>query len=480
MIFGITHNLDGSPIRRLPKSVKVGIGYPRGKGVNVFLAPLPANVAQKLGAVAGTIAWAIQYTVSPQWKDAKTQWYLTRESAEEDYPKIRNAATVIDFPGKLPYFTFLRLENEEYVHDFEAIAAHGPKPTEIGIIFTTDNPFETKMANWSASELRCFGDGKTGQRLVKLAATPEEKTAAAEAVASGSKWFTVDVCRTGGCSYSRPTERMVNGKPKAYPPECKPSGDLTFQLINNFRLGGRAYLHTGGEVSIAQTHSALDEVGSLTGGLLTGIPFRLIVKPFKTNHNGIPGKAYAIHVEAYENAQAGKAIRKILDQASGFRQIAGVAGLERETAAVPRLAAAPMVELGSGLDVDESDGFEGLQESAAVAKNMADEFYHETTAEAPVTVSDRAAASTEAASEQLAQALAQSPAHGPHAVNIRGGSDSPPETVQSLKAYRINQEELKQQLQASVVQDPAPPPTAQTSAPPPTSQRKDPFGLFKK
>ncbi len=39
VLYGITHQADGSLIIREPRILKVGIGLPRGPSINVWIAP---------------------------------------------------------------------------------------------------------------------------------------------------------------------------------------------------------------------------------------------------------------------------------------------------------------------------------------------------------------------------------------------------------------------------------------------------------
>lgn len=454
MIFGLTHQPDGTPISRIPKSVKVQIGSPRGPGINVFMDRIPAPAAQKIGLQPGDTGWVIEWTATNKWSDAKRIYYPNREACEENYPKVRATAAKIDHPSKLSYFTFCRLEGDEYVHDFQAIEAHGVRPTQIGIIFTSDDPFETKMANWSASELRCFGDGKTAQRLVKLAETPEEKALAQEAIEAGGKYFFYEKCAMAGCPFSLPSVY----KDRKIPPACKPSGDLTFQLINNLRLGGRAYLHTGGVVSIPQIESALNEIRYLTGGVVSKIPFKLIVKKFKTNVDGRPGHAYGMQLEVYENKMGLRAIDRLLGQAAEFQSLAG------RTTVAPPASEAPLA-LASGALIDDGDDEDGgLQESAVLAQAMANEFYHET-AEIP-TVAEQAAEATVVATTDLKKELEAQQQRSETAQAIMADAKPEPE--------RITTDKLNEKLAAIDAKMQA---AAEAPPPPPTDApvKKNPF-----
>lgn len=302
VMFGITHELDGSLIIREPKILKVGIGLPKGPALTVWIA---ADGKWKLAR--GYAKDAIQ-----------TFTCDTRAQAEELYWKQLPGAPVCPYPRKAPYFLFTKSAivngEERFVPDFDAIEAHGSMPTEIDIIPMDDSPFTGSYQMWSSSDLRCSGDGVTASRVLSMAATPEEKALATEAAQAGLKHFPIlGACWTGDCRFSK----EANGKPSL----CKPGGDLKFQLASNLRVGGTAYFHTTGFRSISSIFSSLQRISMLTSGRLAGVPLKMVLRPFRSNHNGQAATHHAVSLEF--RAPDVKALReKLLESVFSFRELA--------------------------------------------------------------------------------------------------------------------------------------------------------------
>jgi len=343
-LYGITHQIDGSPIVREAKLVKVGIGMPKGKSAMVWTESRD-----------GKLAWC----VSAGYEKGKTTVtrFASRGEAERHYDATAPKSPECPYPRKISWFTFTRpTADGSFEPDFDAIEAHGPMPSEIDIVFMADDPFAGEYQMWSASELKCHGNGIDAMRVLGLAATDEEKALAAEMKAAGQKMFPIiDGCWTRGCPYQKPEVR--NGK--ECPSPCKPSGDLRFQLVRNLRVGGTCYFHTTGYRSISQIFSSLYRIKTLTGGLLVGIPLVMVLRPYKTNHNGQAATQYGVSLEF--RADTIEALRKnMIEQALSFR----------------RAIAAPPAMLPAGSEDMIEDGDEEQPEAVRAAA-MAAEFYPE-------------------------------------------------------------------------------------------------------
>jgi hypothetical protein len=281
MIYLVTHNLDGTPIVKLPKTTKVGIGMPKGKAIHTYIS----NANQ----------WVVEIGYDSKSSKAVVHKFDSRKAAQAFYREQWSGVPVCPFPRKLSYFTFLQPSpSGEYVHDFDVIEANGPKPTSVDVFFMVADPMDSGMRYWSASELKCHGDGLNAWRVLAMAESPEEKAAAADAKARGEREFKVlDACSVGGCRFSAPT--VSNGKEG--PPPCKMSGELEFQLASNIRIGTKSFYHTTGRRTIEAMNSALIDMATITGGSLRGIPAQLVVKGFTSNHNGQAARQYYVHPE---------------------------------------------------------------------------------------------------------------------------------------------------------------------------------------
>lgn len=309
MLYGVTHTLEGQPIIRLPKACKVGIGNPKGKAIHVWI---------ERSAKTGKLYWRVE---TGYGKEAAVEAFENRKDAETFYGEKSKTVGDCPFPRRLPYFTFLKpMPDGTFAHDFDAIERHGAKPTAIDIVFLANEPFKSAFQMWSASELKCIGDGRNAQRVLSMATTEEEKRLAAEAKAAGAKMFPiVDSCFLAGCQYTKET---TDSRGKVQPPPCKIGTDLEFQLANDLRVGAKAFLHSTGFRTTTYLFSSLESVKMLTGGHLMGVPMKLVVRPFKAVHNGQPSTQYAIAVEfRAEDIDAIK--RKLIAQAFEFRQLAG-------------------------------------------------------------------------------------------------------------------------------------------------------------
>ena len=271
VLYGLTHTEEGVPIIRESRLLKVSIGLPRGKALNVW------TVNQD-----GKLKWKV---VRGFKRDAMKTWtFDTRNQAETFYAQNIGDAPICNYPRKIPFYTFTRPvlgEDgiETFLPDFAAIEAHGACPTEIDVVFFDDNPFNGAYQFWSTSELKCKGDGINAMRVLTMAPPEVQKQLA------GEKYFNiVDGCWTRGCQYAQK--------------ECKPGGDLKFQLANNIRLGGTAYFHTTGYRSISQIFSSLERIKTLTRGRLVGLPLKMTLRPYKvTPPDGQPTTQYGVSLE---------------------------------------------------------------------------------------------------------------------------------------------------------------------------------------
>jgi len=311
VLYGLTHDaLTGAEIIRVPRTVKVGIGRPAGPDIFVFI-----NMAGK---------WSVETGLRDQdgKRQAKIVRFDKREAAVTYYREQRKTVQELRYPMKLAYFTFSKPMGDGSLDpDWDAIERHGALPTEIDIVFMDNEPLRAAYEMWAASGIQCRGDGINAERILSMA-TDDQKELVEEAKGLGSKFFTIhEGCCLRGCPYAQPTEV----RKREVSPLCKPHASLSFQLINDIRLGAQARFDTTSAKSIAQLHSSLLVLRSFTGGgsaergFVSGIPLRLFLRPWKTNHNGQTGKAYAVSIEV--RAESIEALRrKIIAAGADFRQ----------------------------------------------------------------------------------------------------------------------------------------------------------------
>lgn len=412
VLYGITHERDGRPIIRESRVLKVGIGLPRGRGLDVWQHPKDGKWYFRM---------AVKKNGRVDFDFCNPNKGMTREEAEKFYRDNYHKAEEVTYPRKLSYFTFTRRNVQEdgsevMEPDFEAIEAHGPTPREIDIVFLDDNPFQGEYAMWSASELKCHGDGITALRVLSMAANPEERALAEEAEKAGGRHFPIiNGCWADNCSYSK---EVVKGN-KTYPSPCKPSGDLKFQLIGNIRVGGTAYYHTSGYRSISQIFSSLERIKGLTGGRLAGIPLKMVLRSYKTKHNGQAATQYGVSLEFRADDVA--SLRKnLMEQAFKFR----------ETIAPPARALLQAADETAPIVVEEDDEEHPIGAQAVYDEYYATEEDDERQAEPPRSKAAKASdAKTEALKKRLAEESArrnQAAASAPPTPEEQPFADEPP------------------------------------------------------
>jgi len=318
-LYGITHDPStGVAQVRVPRAIKISIGKPQGKALHVYLA--------KNGQ--GELRWFLE---TGSGKDATFVNFATKEECRKAYFDAKKNAPDRKAPEKLDYFTFMKsssLADGTLEPDFDAIEKHGVKPRAIDIVFTDDTPFAAFYEMYSKAALLCRGDGINAERSVEWPQSNDEKKAAAEAKAAGKKMFPIlDGCWTRGCPFAKPTTNARGYEVR----QCAPHGTLSLQLVSDIRLGSRAQYSTTGIRTVSQLFSSLVELATFTGGgnpeagYVRSIPLKMTLQPFKTNHNGQPGKAYAVSLEFRAESLAGLK-QKLLEFSENFnaqpRQIA--------------------------------------------------------------------------------------------------------------------------------------------------------------
>jgi hypothetical protein len=299
----MTHDaVNKRPMVRQVRMLKVGIGFPKGPNIHAFIAP--------------SGEWVVEEGDS---KPPKRTKFKTMAEAKAFYADRRRSVPERKYPSKFPYFTFLRTGMDGgFVHDFEAIERHGSMPTEIEIVFLTDTPLEQAMEWWTAAEKKCEGNGIDARRRVDLAATEEEKKLADAARKAGEQYFPIiDGCHMRGCKYSHGEK-----------PFCKPHSRLMFQLAYNPTLGGTAVFDTTGWRSGGNMFSCLHQIRSITGrgdadiGTVAGIPLQMVLRPYRTSHNGQPSTQYGISIQL-RASDAQSLVRNVIAKADEFRMLTG-------------------------------------------------------------------------------------------------------------------------------------------------------------
>jgi hypothetical protein len=332
-LYGLLHDPAGNEILRQVRTMKVAFGLPKGGDVHVWIGAqdkwyVQGGNARRSGRLA---AEAFEKRT-----DAQLRYVALRKDFDDLVKKAKDPKDVVkSYPQKIPYFTFLRLGmGGDYVHDFDAIEQHGPIPSEIDIVFLTDQPFDYSYGWYTEARLNCRGDGMVGRRHIEAAVKLNGDKAAADAAAArGERYFEVRQCFVSGC-------------PMAEKKMCKPHGRLFFQLVNQPRFGGTVTYDTTGFRSVSQLYSCIRELKAVTGhgdpdrGYIAGIPLKLVMRPYKVTHDGKQGVQYGVSLE-YRAANAVELRRMLVQQGQEFRTAIAPEGRERLRIAAPADGAIP-------------------------------------------------------------------------------------------------------------------------------------------
>lgn len=332
-MYGVTHDETGALTARVPRATKVAIGKPKGKALHVYLSQM----------TDGGVGWVLEIGAG---RAIKQRVYKLEDLnlLKKDYQAYRlgEDTPMRPAPEKLGYFTFFKeAKDGGQVHDFDAILRHGVKPKEVEIVLTDPQPFDAHYAFWSASELRCRGNGIDAKRSVNFTPTKEDMEAAAAAKANGARFFVIENgCWTRGCPYAKTVQK--GGREYK---QCGPTASLSMQLLNDIRLGAKAEYTTTGYRTISQLAGGLNELATFTGGgdpangTVRGIPLVLTMGQFRTNHNGQPGTAFSVWIEF--RATSIKAMQaKLTETAEAFGMIQTI----KPAPAARQIAAPPPVE----------------------------------------------------------------------------------------------------------------------------------------
>lgn len=287
MLIGITHDINKTPIIKEVKVLKVGIGVPKGRAVYVYLK------SSRWMIRVGKFTNDKLSMVTVNGPDGHPG-FATRTEAQSWFSSNKEGIAISNRPQKIPFFTFTKRiirevkgkPEESFEPDFDAIEAHGEMPREIDIVFMAENPLFQQYQAWSATELKCSGDGVAAQRILEMG--NDKWPGWKEANAAKQKTFPVTECWVSGLC------------PIAEKGECKPTSVLTFQLANDIRVGATSYFTTTSIRSAIQLASSLASIRGLAervGAGISNTPLKLVLAPFRTNHDNKPATQYGVSLE---------------------------------------------------------------------------------------------------------------------------------------------------------------------------------------
>ncbi len=304
MLKGITHTADGTPIIKEVKVLKVGIGVPKGRAVYIYIKDKRWMIR------VGKFDKEKLTMVTVNGPDGQPG-FATRAEAQSWFQSNKESIVISNRPQKIPFFTFTKRiirevkgkPEESFEPDFDAIEAHGEMPREIDIVFMAENPLFQQYQAWSATELKCSGDGTDAQRLIELG--NDNWPGWKEASAAKLKNFPVTQCWVSGLC------------PIAEKGECKPTSVLTFQLANDIRVGATSYFTTTSIRSAIQLASSLASIRGLAervGAGISNTPLKMVLAPFRTNHDNKPATQYGVSLEL--RSQDVKKLRQLLAESA--------------------------------------------------------------------------------------------------------------------------------------------------------------------
>lgn len=262
-ILGLTHDETGTPLQRLPVSIKVSIG----------LAP-----DEKAGR---------------------------------------------KHPSKLDHFTFLRKEMDRggeasWAPDPEITQAYGDRPREVGVVFISnriDDVFRTSYAWWTQTECRCRGElvhVEGGEWRMQATRRTQKNP---EGEPWPGKYRYSDGPRKG-----QPVEGCGDGCPDLEMGNCKPSGDLYFLLDRFPAMGFICRIHTTSYRSIRQIYSALHQLEQTFGGL-SGHRMMLKVRPEKGTYTDANGKKHTTTLQILSLELSAQDWQELIDHSTEVQRL---------------------------------------------------------------------------------------------------------------------------------------------------------------
>lgn len=191
--------------------------------------------------------------------------------------KISSRGNKFRAPKKQDYFTVTRTvrdEQDNFTIDKDIHEKVGPRPTSLDIFFMFDDMernFLTSYSMYVGKKCVCRGDGETAERTDK----------------EGKKETVTCPCE------------FLNGVNKdGINYVCKPSGLLLCMLKVSNRIGGVHTFRTHSWNSIQNIMASYQQLSMMTGGLMAGIPFKLVLMA-KTQQDktGATRTLYVVNLE---------------------------------------------------------------------------------------------------------------------------------------------------------------------------------------
>ncbi len=235
-------------------------------------------------------------------------------------------------PVKFDHFVVTGLERTDkgkgdFIADPEVMQIIGPEAKELDVLLLHDDPdmnLQSKLSLYFKAMQWCVGNGEEGYRRNK------------DEHAKGIEQWDEMVC---------PCQEKTGEKPR-----CKSTFVLSVMLPQAPKIGGVYKFRSTSEISLINLKSSMEFISSITGGILGGIPLKLVLQPQTVTPKGIVTKVYVANLEFRGD------ILELLEAATttGQRRAVGFQQTRKLRAQIDRLLLAPPE---SETDEDIADEF---------------------------------------------------------------------------------------------------------------------------
>lgn len=275
MIFNLTHSSDGIPRQRLAVAWKASIGIPGTDG---------RKFPEKLDHFR-----IVAKNEKGDWvEDIALQDKLIKAYCRE----IKGEGNEPSRMSKLREFDIVFLEDPPQV-----TLPNG------AVSYDLEGLFRTELALWTATERKCFGNGRDAQRSITM--VTKEEAAAAGPNGRYVKWT-----------------KCGDGCPEFESGVCKPTAALNFIFKDNPIMGSVANFKTTSFESIQRIQGSLMQILQTTGGRLRGIPLKIVLRPGKTTYTDKDGKrtkgnAFFVNIE-FRHDDWAKLVPQLMEQSANY------------------------------------------------------------------------------------------------------------------------------------------------------------------
>lgn len=222
-------------------------------------------------------------------------------------------------PVKFDHFVVTGLERTDkgkgdFVADPEVMEIIGQGAKELDVLLLHDDPdmnLQSKLSLYFKAMQWCVGNGEEGYRRNK------------NEHAKGIEQWDKMLC---------PCQEKTGENPR-----CKSTFVLSVMLPQAPKIGGVYKFRSTSEISLINLKSSMEFISTITGGILGGIPLKLVLQPQTVTPKGIVTKVYVANLEFRGD------ILELLETATktGQRRAVGFQQTRKLRAQIDRLLLAP-------------------------------------------------------------------------------------------------------------------------------------------